>query len=174
MWAPAKDIRAGCGVARGMGWCKARGTVTALVSRWFWLYIPVRRRWPCWWCWRWCHRNVYGCTTCPSPSAPENLTTQVPRCLEFATAKANLRNMRHDVALLVGDLLQDHARLPPLLARPAGDGTFSVVLDSSTFHCFCDADRERYVATLRRLLRPGGVIYMNCMSEEETRPGGPR
>ncbi|GLC39162.1 hypothetical protein PLESTB_001300200 [Pleodorina starrii] len=108
------------------------------------------------------------------PGAEVTAVDVVPRCLEFAAAKAGLRNMKSKVAMEVGDLLQqDPARLPPALG-PENDGSYAVVLDSSTFHCFSDADRERYVATLRRLLKPGGVVYMNCMSEEETRPGGPR
>ncbi|KAG2427654.1 hypothetical protein HXX76_012303 [Chlamydomonas incerta] len=51
---------------------------------------------------------------------------------------------------------------------------FDVVLDAYTFHSFNDADRQSYLACLRRLLRPGGLLYMSCMSEAETRPGGPR
>ncbi|GLC39160.1 hypothetical protein PLESTB_001300000 [Pleodorina starrii] len=109
------------------------------------------------------------------PGAEVTAVDVVPRCLEFAAAKAGLRNMKSKVKLEVGDLLQqDPARLPPVLSAPERDSCFDVVLDSLTFHCFSDADRERYVAALRRLLKPGGVIYMNCMSEDETRPGGPR
>ncbi|GIL78413.1 hypothetical protein Vretimale_17012 [Volvox reticuliferus] len=98
----------------------------------------------------------------------------VPRCLEFAAAKADLRNMRSQVELVVADLLQENVSCMPRALGHEHNGTFSVILDSSTFHCFSDSDRERYVSTLRRLLRPRGLIYMNCMSEEETRPGGPR
>ncbi|GLI71549.1 hypothetical protein VaNZ11_016784 [Volvox africanus] len=109
-----------------------------------------------------------------APGASVTAVDVVPRCLEFAAAKADLRSMRSQVELVVADMLQENvSRMPPGLGH-RHDGSFSVVLDSSTFHCFSDSDRERYVATLRRLLRPRGLIYMNCMSEEETRPGGPR
>ncbi|KAG2428560.1 hypothetical protein HYH02_014364 [Chlamydomonas schloesseri] len=59
-------------------------------------------------------------------------------------------------------------------AGAVGPPLYDVVLDSYTFHSFSDEDRQLYLASLRRLLRPGGVLYMSCMSEEETRPGGPR
>ncbi|EFJ42084.1 hypothetical protein VOLCADRAFT_97821 [Volvox carteri f. nagariensis] len=115
---------------------------------------------------------LYVAKACPG--AKVTAVDVVPRCLEFAAAKANLRNMRNQLDLVVADLLEnDSGCLPPALG-PNSTGSFDVVLDSSTFHCFSDAHRDRYVSTLRRLLRPGGLIYMNCMSEEETRPGGPR
>ncbi|PNH05919.1 hypothetical protein TSOC_007780 [Tetrabaena socialis] len=108
------------------------------------------------------------------PAAEVTAVDLVARCLEFAAAKADLRGMKGKVHLLLADLLeQDLGKLPGQLGAEVS-GSFSVVLDSSTFHCLSDAERERYVPTLHRLLRPGGRIYMNCMSEEETRPGGPR
>ncbi|GIL68563.1 hypothetical protein Vafri_21796 [Volvox africanus] len=109
-----------------------------------------------------------------APGASVTAVDVVPRCLEFAAAKAGLRDMRGKVELLVGDLLETEPGRWIEALGSTQEGSFSVVLDSSTFHCFSDSDRERYVATLRRLLRPRGLIYMNCMSEEETRPGGPR
>ncbi|KXZ50040.1 hypothetical protein GPECTOR_18g20 [Gonium pectorale] len=108
------------------------------------------------------------------PGADVVAVDVVARCLEFASAKAGLRGMRGRVALEVGDLLQQDAQRMPETLGPQANGSYSVVLDSSTFHCFSDSDRDPYVSTLHRLLRPGGLIYMNCMSEEETRPGGPR
>ncbi|EFJ42134.1 hypothetical protein VOLCADRAFT_97817 [Volvox carteri f. nagariensis] len=115
---------------------------------------------------------LYVAKACPG--AKVTAVDVVPRCLEFAAAKANLRNMRSQLDLVVGDLLQQNLSSMPAVLGPDKNGSFNVVLDSSFFHSFSDADRDRYVSTLRRLLRPGGLIYMNCMSEEETRPGGPR
>ncbi|EFJ42083.1 hypothetical protein VOLCADRAFT_97820 [Volvox carteri f. nagariensis] len=115
---------------------------------------------------------LYVAKACPG--AKVTAVDVVGRCLEFAAAKAELRNMRGQVDLQVADLLEtDTSQLPPVLG-PTKDSSYDIILDSLTFHCFSDADRDRYVSTLRRLLRPGGLIYMNCMSEEETRPGGPR
>ncbi|KXZ50042.1 hypothetical protein GPECTOR_18g22 [Gonium pectorale] len=108
------------------------------------------------------------------PGAEVVAVDVVARCLEFASAKAGLRGMRGRVALEVGDLLQqDPERMPDTLG-PRANGSYSVVLDSYTFDSLGDPERERYVPTLSRLLRPGGLIYMSCMSEEETRPGGAR
>ncbi|KAG2487060.1 hypothetical protein HYH03_014306 [Edaphochlamys debaryana] len=112
---------------------------------------------------------LYVAKACPA--AEVTAVDVVPRCLEFAHAKAGIRNMRGKVDFVVADLTeQDPAKLPPALQR---DHFFDVVLDSSTFHCFGDEARSGYQSTLRRLVRPGGVVYMNCMSEDETRPGGP-
>ncbi|KAG2423849.1 hypothetical protein HXX76_015009 [Chlamydomonas incerta] len=109
------------------------------------------------------------------PQARVTAVDVVPRCLEFAAAKAKLRGMSGKVQMMAADLLEsDPCRQHEALSSPAADGTYDCVLDSSTFHCFGDDDRERYVAVLGRLLRRGGVLVMNCMSEEEGRPGGPR
>lgn len=52
---------------------------------------------------------------------------------------------------------------------------FDVLLDSCTFHCMSDEQWRRYAATLARMARPGGgLLYIACMSEQETRAGGPR
>lgn len=82
--------------------------------------------------------------------------------------------MRGRVDLVTGDLLEpEPARCPPALG-PQANGKYDAVLDSSTFDLFSDDERPRYVAMMRRLLAPGGLIYMNLMSEEEKGEGGPR
>lgn len=101
--------------------------------------------------------------------AISNNSIQVPRCSIFFAAKARLRGMLGRVTLLAADVtdydsLPDEHRTPP----------YDVVLDSSMFHLLSDAERERYAASLARLLRIGGVFYLNAVSEEETRQGGPR
>jgi len=53
-------------------------------------------------------------------------------------------------------------------------GTFDTVLDSGVYHVFSDADRETYERGLRSVLQPGGMCYVLCFSEHETRDGGPR
>jgi SAM-dependent methyltransferase len=43
---------------------------------------------------------------------------------------------------------------------------YDTVIDSALFHIFSDdADRERYVASLRRAIRPGGVLHLLALSE---------
>eukprot|EP00198_Chlamydomonas_reinhardtii_P011894 XP_001701231.1 methyltransferase [Chlamydomonas reinhardtii] len=110
------------------------------------------------------------------PQAHVTAVDVSPRCVAFATAKAGLRRMTSGLITLETASLTEPEpeRQAACVSSPASDGTFDVVLDSSTFHCFCDADRELYAASLRRLLRPGGKLFVNCMSEAETRPGGPR
>lgn len=60
------------------------------------------------------------------------------------------------------------------LTLPAPDEPFDVVLDSGVFHSFDDADRERYVASLRRQLRVGGTLYLMCFSDRQPGDWGPR
>ncbi len=51
---------------------------------------------------------------------------------------------------------------------------FDSVLDSGLFHVFSDADRQRYVAGLATVLKPGGRLFLLCFSEEEPGTQGPR
>lgn len=51
---------------------------------------------------------------------------------------------------------------------------FRTVVDSGLFHTFDDDERERYATALAAVLEPGGVAYILCFSELETREGGPR
>jgi SAM-dependent methyltransferase len=51
--------------------------------------------------------------------------------------------------------------------------SFGTVIDSGLFHVFDDADRERYVASLASVLRPGGTCYLMCFSELQEGTLGP-
>src|SRR5262245_52207608 len=51
---------------------------------------------------------------------------------------------------------------------------FDTVLDCGLFHVFDDEDRQPFVASLGRVLRPGGHYFMLCFSEEEPPGWGPR
>jgi SAM-dependent methyltransferase len=42
---------------------------------------------------------------------------------------------------------------------------YDTVLDSALFHIFDDADRHRYVASVRRATRPGGVVHVLALSD---------
>lgn len=50
-----------------------------------------------------------------------------------------------------------------------GDGQFDVVLDRGCYHCICSFNHEEYVASVQRVLRPGGVLLLKVMSSEEKR-----
>jgi ACS family tartrate transporter-like MFS transporter len=51
---------------------------------------------------------------------------------------------------------------------------FDAVIDSGLFHVFSDADRQRYVEGLGRVVKPGGRVFLLCFSEEEPGTQGPR
>ena len=60
------------------------------------------------------------------------------------------------------------------LQLPSPDEPFDVVIDSGVFHSFDDADRVRYVASLRRQLRVSGACYLMCFSDRQPGDWGPR
>ena len=49
------------------------------------------------------------------------------------------------------------------------DDQFDLVLDRGCYHSICSFNHEEYVASLRRVLRPGGVVLLKTMSSEEKR-----
>jgi SAM-dependent methyltransferase len=51
---------------------------------------------------------------------------------------------------------------------------FASVIDSGLFHCFSDADRQRYVQGLARVVEPGGRLFLLCFGDEEPGTEGPR
>jgi SAM-dependent methyltransferase len=51
---------------------------------------------------------------------------------------------------------------------------FASVIDCGLFHVFSDADRQRYVQGLQRVLVPGGRLFLLCFSDEEPGTEGPR
>lgn len=75
-----------------------------------------------------------------------------------ARAKAEERGL--GVQFVVGDAL-DLAAL--------GE-TFDTAIDTGVLHIFSDADRARYVAGLRSMLRPGGRYHLVCFSQFKEMP----
>jgi len=54
------------------------------------------------------------------------------------------------------------------------DGPFDLIIDRGVFHCFADEDhRQAYLATLRRLLAPGGILLLKCFHKDESSEMGP-
>lgn len=51
---------------------------------------------------------------------------------------------------------------------------FDSVIDCGLFHVFSDEDRQRYVAGLASVARPGGRLYLLCFSDQEPGEHGPR
>lgn len=86
----------------------------------------------------------------------------VPAAIDAARRKAVERHL--EVRFVVGDVL----RLGDLGEQ------FDTVLDSGVFHVFDDADRTRYVRSLRSVLEPGGRYFMVCFSDLQPGDWGPR
>ena len=82
--------------------------------------------------------------------------------IERARAKAGERDL--PARFEVGDALH----LERLGER------FGTIIDSGLFHVFDDADRPRYVTSLRAALEPGGTYYMMCFSDRQPGDWGPR
>jgi SAM-dependent methyltransferase len=52
--------------------------------------------------------------------------------------------------------------------------TFDTVTDSGLLHAMTDRERELYVASLARVLRPGGLYHVLCFSDAQPGHEGPR
>ena len=64
--------------------------------------------------------------------------------------------------------VQDATRLSEWTER------FDNVIDSGLFHVFDDDDRNKYVAGLETILKPGGRLFLVCFSDDEPGTNGPR
>jgi ubiquinone/menaquinone biosynthesis C-methylase UbiE len=82
--------------------------------------------------------------------------------IRLAEAKARERGTR--ARFEVGDARQ--------LESPGEQ--FDTVLDCGLFHVFDDEDRQPFVESLGRVLRPGGHYVLLCFSDEEPPGWGPR
>jgi cyclopropane fatty-acyl-phospholipid synthase-like methyltransferase len=79
-----------------------------------------------------------------------------------ARAKAKRRGL--DASFEVGDALN--------LSTP--QRPFDTVIDSGLFHVFSDEERERFRASLERVIRPGGTYFLMCFSDQQPGDWGPR
>lgn len=52
-------------------------------------------------------------------------------------------------------------------------GPFSGMLDRGVFHVFHEEERQQYIDTVSRLIKPEGWLLLKCFSTEETMPEGP-
>ncbi len=51
---------------------------------------------------------------------------------------------------------------------------FDNVIDCGLFHVFSDDDRQKYLAGLATVVKPGGRLFLLCFSDEEPGTQGPR
>lgn len=85
-----------------------------------------------------------------------------PRAIGIAKRKATERGIA--ARFLVWDALA----LADLNER------FDTVIDSGLFHVFDDEGRAQYVASLARVVRPGGHVLLMCFSDRQPGDWGPR
>jgi ubiquinone/menaquinone biosynthesis C-methylase UbiE len=85
-----------------------------------------------------------------------------PTAIEAARAKAAQRGI--SARFEVGDALR--------LDVP--DASIDTIIDSGLFHVFSDADRVLYVASIARVTKPGGHVYLMCFSDRQPGDLGPR
>ncbi|KAG2450884.1 hypothetical protein HYH02_004716 [Chlamydomonas schloesseri] len=95
----------------------------------------------------------------------------LPKCITFAEMKAGLRNMRETVNWQCFDLmLWDESPL----ARAGRSLTYDVALDSGLLHCMDRVSRRRYLQVVHdHVLKPGGMMFVLALSDQEMAPGGP-
>ena len=86
----------------------------------------------------------------------------VPVAIGRATEKATEKGL--SVHFQVGDALKLDQ-----LGR-----TFDTVIDCGLFHTFTDLERPLYVASLSKVVRPGGAVHILCFSDQEPHGQGPR
>ena len=68
-----------------------------------------------------------------------------------------------DTGLAISFLIDDIAE------SRLNDSQFDLVLDRGCYDSICSFNHEEYVASVRRVLRPGGVLLLKTVSSEERR-----
>jgi 2-polyprenyl-3-methyl-5-hydroxy-6-metoxy-1,4-benzoquinol methylase len=81
---------------------------------------------------------------------------------ETALARAKLAAAA-EPALALSFVMDDIA------ASRLGDDQFDLVVDRGCYDSICSFNHEEYVASVRRVLRPGGALLLKTMSSEERR-----
>lgn len=79
-----------------------------------------------------------------------------PTAVDIARRHAAERGV--DARFAVGDAFD-------LSAVRGDEAPYDTVLDSALFHVFDDADRVRYVRSLGRVTRPGGLVHVLALSD---------
>jgi 2-polyprenyl-3-methyl-5-hydroxy-6-metoxy-1,4-benzoquinol methylase len=69
----------------------------------------------------------------------------------------------HETGLDIRFLIDDIAE------SQLADDAFDLVLDRGCYHSICTFNHGEYVASIRRILRSGGILLLKTMSSDETR-----
>lgn len=56
-----------------------------------------------------------------------------------------------------------------ILSMPFADGSFDAVLDYNASYHMCSEDFYKAISEIRRVLRPGGELYMTLLSQNDSR-----
>ncbi len=64
-------------------------------------------------------------------------------------------------------------RVDNILDSKLEDGLVDAIVDRGVFHTLPPASRPRYVAAVRRILRPHGFLFLKAFSDKEPRQEGP-
>jgi cyclopropane fatty-acyl-phospholipid synthase-like methyltransferase len=81
---------------------------------------------------------------------------------ETALTKANAYQQKHpelNVQLLLDDISNSNLE----------ENHFDMVLDRGCYHSICVFNHSRYVATIKRILRSGGILLLKTMSNADKR-----
>lgn len=82
-----------------------------------------------------------------------------------AIRKAQLLAKKHDADI--------DFRVDNILKTALGDGLVDAIVDRGTFHVLPPEARPFYVAAVRRVLRPRGLLFLKTFSDKEPSEGGP-
>jgi len=85
-----------------------------------------------------------------------------PTALRKARAKAKRRG------------LTAHFEVADALNLSMAKRQFDTVIDSGLFHVFSDEERARFIESLGRVVRLGGVYFLMCFSDKQPGDWGPR
>ncbi len=64
-------------------------------------------------------------------------------------------------------------RVDNILDSRLEDGLVDAIMDRGVFHVMPPESRPRYVATVHRILRSRGILFLKAFSDKEPRQGGP-
>jgi SAM-dependent methyltransferase len=53
------------------------------------------------------------------------------------------------------------------------ENEFDYIFDRGCFHVLLPADRQRYVAKIKQILKDNGMLFLKCFSDKEPRQEGP-
>jgi len=65
-----------------------------------------------------------------------------------------------------------HFLIDDILETKLADNQFDLILDRGCFHSICCISTKKYIANLKKILKPGGKIILKTMSLQENRFSG--